>query len=70
MQTNEGTVRLYSDVLHAGQCTTHTAPPFDRLEPGGPLDGDDGAGDDSGGDDGTGGENGSFLDWLLGNGGN
>ena len=70
VQTNEGTVRLYSDVLHAGQCTTHTAPPFDPLEPGGPLDGDDGAGDDSGGDDGTGGENGSFLDWLLGNGGN
>lgn len=73
--TNEGTVQLYSDVLHKGACTTHTAPQFPWW-PDGPSDGD--TGDGSGDTDGTGGSgsaggtddtsgNGSFLDWLLGN---
>ena len=70
MQTNEGTVQLYSDLLHKGVCTMHTAPQF----PWGPndpsdSDADDGsdAEDGSAGDDSEAGGNGSFLDWLLGN---
>ena len=70
VQTNEGTVQLYSDLLHKGVCTMHTAPQF----PWGPndpsdSDADDGsdAEDGSAGDDSEAGGNGSFLDWLLGN---
>ncbi len=70
VKTNDGTVQLYSDVMHLGECTTHTAPEFPWW-PDGPSDEDPGTVPDDGsgtGDTGAG-DNGSFLDWLLGNGG-
>jgi penicillin-binding protein 1A len=70
VQTNEGSVRLYSDVLSAGACTAHTVPSHDPVTPDDddaePSDGEDS--EDGGETDDTGG-NGSFLDWLLDNGG-
>ena len=65
VQTNEGSVRLYSDVLHAGACTMHTAPSYDPVAP---DDDDEPSDSDDTGDD-TDGGNGNFLDWLLNNGG-
>ena len=67
VKTNDGTVQLYSDVMHNGSCTAHTAPQ-EPLGPDAPSDGSD-TGDNAGeaGDSGDTGGNSGFLDWLLSN---
>ena len=59
--TNDGSVRLYSDLMECGMCTAHKSGPSilpsDDPNAEGQTDGGDGASEEK--------QNGAFLDWLL-----
>ena len=73
VRTNSGTVQLYSDLMYSGMCTTHITPLEPTPDPNAPDNdsesGDSGETGDNGSTGGAVGENGDFLNWLLGNGG-
>ena len=70
VRTNSGTVKLYSDLMYSGMCTTHITPPAPAPDPDETGSGDAAEGGEAGGTTGGDvGDNGDFLNWLLNNGG-